>query len=60
MTLWWVICFYQNWLLSSFAKDRGILIFEPCLNVAQTNGTGTLGLVEFKTLWMKIQKYLVT
>uniref|UniRef100_A0A8C6JRF6 Uncharacterized protein n=1 Tax=Melopsittacus undulatus TaxID=13146 RepID=A0A8C6JRF6_MELUD len=31
----------------------------PCLNMTQTNGTGTLGLVEFKTLWMKIQKYLV-
>uniref|UniRef100_A0A672VBN5 Calpain 8 n=1 Tax=Strigops habroptila TaxID=2489341 RepID=A0A672VBN5_STRHB len=27
--------------------------------LAKSNGTGTLGLVEFKTLWMKIQNYLV-
>ncbi|RLW07148.1 hypothetical protein DV515_00003989 [Chloebia gouldiae] len=43
---------------SNFVKDKRILIFEPCLNMTQTDGTGTLGLVEFKTLWMKIQKYL--
>uniref|UniRef100_A0A8B9F7N6 Calpain 8 n=1 Tax=Amazona collaria TaxID=241587 RepID=A0A8B9F7N6_9PSIT len=29
------------------------------ISLLDTNGTGTLGLVEFKTLWMKIQKYLV-
>uniref|UniRef100_A0A8B9F7N1 Calpain 8 n=1 Tax=Amazona collaria TaxID=241587 RepID=A0A8B9F7N1_9PSIT len=28
------------------------------ISLLDTNGTGTLGLVEFKTLWMKIQKYL--
>uniref|UniRef100_A0A8C3KPS0 Calpain 8 n=1 Tax=Calidris pygmaea TaxID=425635 RepID=A0A8C3KPS0_9CHAR len=29
------------------------------ISLLDTDGTGTLGLVEFKTLWMKIQKYLV-
>uniref|UniRef100_A0A8C8AV10 Calpain 8 n=1 Tax=Otus sunia TaxID=257818 RepID=A0A8C8AV10_9STRI len=28
------------------------------ISLLDTNGTGTLGVVEFKTLWMKIQKYL--
>ncbi|XP_006276698.1 calpain-8 [Alligator mississippiensis] len=28
------------------------------ISLLDTNGTGSLGLVEFKTLWMKIQKYL--
>ncbi|NXT13865.1 CAN8 protein, partial [Prunella fulvescens] len=28
------------------------------ISLLDTDGTGTLGLVEFKTLWMKIQKYL--
>ncbi|NXS96532.1 CAN8 protein, partial [Jacana jacana] len=28
------------------------------ISLLDTDGTGTLGLIEFKTLWMKIQKYL--
>ncbi|XP_050616668.1 calpain-8 [Macaca thibetana thibetana] len=28
------------------------------ISLLDSNGTGTLGLVEFKTLWLKIQKYL--
>ncbi|XP_006133486.2 calpain-8 [Pelodiscus sinensis] len=28
------------------------------ISLLDTNGTGTLGLVEFKILWLKIQKYL--
>uniref|UniRef100_A0A8V0Z3Y1 calpain-2 n=1 Tax=Gallus gallus TaxID=9031 RepID=A0A8V0Z3Y1_CHICK len=28
------------------------------ISLLDTNGTGTLGLIEFKTLWMKIQMYL--
>ncbi|XP_061041323.1 calpain-8 isoform X2 [Eubalaena glacialis] len=28
------------------------------ISLMDSNGTGTLGLVEFKTLWLKIQKYL--
>ncbi|XP_062427562.1 calpain-8 [Rhea pennata] len=28
------------------------------ISLLDTNGTGSLGLVEFKTLWMKIQNYL--
>ncbi|XP_019405074.1 PREDICTED: calpain-8 [Crocodylus porosus] len=28
------------------------------ISLLDTDGTGSLGLVEFKTLWMKIQKYL--
>uniref|UniRef100_A0A8D2LM37 Calpain 8 n=1 Tax=Varanus komodoensis TaxID=61221 RepID=A0A8D2LM37_VARKO len=34
-------------------------LLELDLNTFQNHGTGTLGLVEFKILWMKIQRYLV-
>uniref|UniRef100_A0A8C5ILU4 Calpain 8 n=1 Tax=Junco hyemalis TaxID=40217 RepID=A0A8C5ILU4_JUNHY len=53
-------CIIQLLFLHSSFLNKGILIFEPCLNMTQTDGPSTLRLVEFKTLWMKIQKYLVT
>lgn len=49
-----IIC---SWM--GHAPQKNLFSVKLDLNSLQNNGTGTLGLVEFKILWMKIQKYLV-
>ncbi|XP_074121635.1 calpain-8 [Sminthopsis crassicaudata] len=55
----------QTFLNDFFLKRTGVKFdgfnINTCremIGLLDNNGTGTLGLVEFKTLWLKIRKYL--